>query len=78
MKTIKKTADYTIYQKKSARYAVKNADKKWVNGDDKLKILIAEKLLKVAAPKAKPAAEAEPEAPAAESTAEPAAEPAAE
>ncbi|MGS2723095.1 hypothetical protein ACVBEJ_05065 [Porticoccus sp. GXU_MW_L64] len=52
MKTIKKTADYTIYQKRNERYAVKGADKKWVNGEEKAKILLAEELIKlsVAAP----------------------------
>ncbi|MCB1668361.1 MAG: hypothetical protein R3E73_13540 [Porticoccaceae bacterium] len=57
MKVIKKTDDYTVYQKRSGRYAVKGTDKKWVNAEDKVKILLAEGLIKVAAP-----AEPEPEA----------------
>lgn len=60
MKTVKKTDNYTIYQKRSNRYAIKDADKKWVNGDDKLKILLAEKLVKAAAPKPKEAPAEEP------------------
>lgn len=68
MKTVKKTADYTIYQKRSNRYAVKNAEKQWVNGDDKLAILLKEKLVTAPAPKPKeePAAEAPAEEAAAE------------
>lgn len=53
MKTVKKTADYTIYQKRSNRYAIKDAEKNWVNGDEKLKILLAEKLVTAPAPKPK-------------------------
>lgn len=51
MKVVKKTAEYTIYQKRNERYSVKGADKKWVNGDDKVKILLAEELIKVTEPK---------------------------
>lgn len=60
MQQVKKTADYTIYQKKSGRYAVKGKDKQLVHGDDKARILLAEALIEP--PKAKapaPAAEAE-------------------
>ena len=38
MKVVKRTAEFTIYQKRSERYAVQSADKKWVNGDDKARI----------------------------------------
>ena len=58
METIKKTENYTIYKKKSGRFAVKNSSNDWINGDEKVKILVGEKLLKVALPK-KP--EPEPE-----------------
>ena len=64
MKLVKKSAEYTVYQKRSSRYGVKGADNKWLNGDDKVKILLAECLIKVTEPKA-----AEPEE-AAEETAE--------
>ena len=61
MKVVKRTADYTVYQKRSERYAVKGADKAWINGDDKVKILLDEGLIKVVLPAP---AEPEPEAPA--------------
>lgn len=64
MKVVKSTAEYTIYQKRNQRYGVKNADKKWVNGEEKVKILLAESLVKAPQPKAEP----EPE-PAAEEAA---------
>ncbi|MDA8682169.1 hypothetical protein N9M08_06515, partial [Porticoccaceae bacterium] len=51
MKVVKKTKEYVIYQKGSGRYAVKNADKQWVNADEKVAILTAEGLTKAAANK---------------------------
>jgi len=51
MKVVKRTAEFTIYQKRSERYAVQSAAKKWINGDDKLRILIDAGLVKEAAPK---------------------------
>lgn len=61
MKLVKKTAEYSIYQRGDSRYAVQDAKKKAVNGEEKVSILLAEGLLKVAAPAkpAEPAAEAE-------------------
>ena len=41
MKVVKKTDEYTIYQRGDNRYAVKGADKKPINGDDKARILVA-------------------------------------
>ena len=58
MKLIKKTAEYSIYQRGDERYAVKDAAKQPVNGDEKVRILLAEGLITVA----EPAAEPEPEA----------------
>ena len=73
MKVVKSTAEYTIYQKRNQRYGVKGSNSKWLNGDDKVKILLAEKLIKAPATKAPepvaeeaPADEAADEAPAAE------------
>jgi hypothetical protein len=65
MDVVKKTPDYTIYQKRSNRYAVKDANNRWVHGDDKVKILLAEKLVKAPEPKPKeePAETAGEEAP---------------
>lgn len=78
MDTVKKTAEYEIVKKRSGRYGVRNADKKWLNGDEKVKILLAEKLIKAAPPKQpepEPAEEAPPEASEAEPAEEPPAEP---
>ena len=86
MKLVKKTAEYTIYQRSDNRYAVKDANKNAVNGDEKVRILVAEELVKVALPAEAPAEEEVPaeEAPAEEAAEEapaeeaPAEEPAAE
>ena len=52
MKVIKKTKEYVVYQKASGRYAVKDANKNWVNADEKVKILLAEGLIKAVMPAA--------------------------
>ena len=81
MELIKKTDNYTIYKKKSGRYAVKNKEKKYLSDKEKVEILLEEKLIKLS-PRKKPeepaaeAAPAEEAAPAAEAA--PAEEPAAE
>ena len=64
MKVIAKTDEYTVYQKRNARYAVRKSDRSWVNGEDKTAILLEHKLIKAAPQKApepaeEPAAEAE-------------------
>ncbi|MEE4278052.1 MAG: hypothetical protein V2I82_06240 [Halieaceae bacterium] len=64
MKLIKKTAEYSIFQRGDERYAVKGADKQPINGEDKVKILLDEGLIKLAEPSAP--AEPEPEEAAAE------------
>lgn len=71
MKLVKKTAEYSIFKRADDRYAVKDADKNPVNGEEKVKILLAEELIKVTAPAA-PAEEepAEEEAAAEEAAAE--------
>ncbi len=51
MQQIKKTADYTLFKKTSGRYAVKGKDKKWINGEEKEKILVAEQLVTLPNPK---------------------------
>ena len=74
MKIVKKTADYTIYQRGDERYAVQDASKTAINGDDKVRILVEEGLIKAALP-AEPVEEvAEEEAPAEEAPVEAAAE----
>ena len=65
MKTIKKTAEYTILKRTDGRYAVQGNNKKFINGEDKVKILTEEGLLTVPAPKP-----AEPDAAAASATEE--------
>lgn len=72
MKEVQTAGEYTIYQKKSGRYAVKGADKKYVNGDDKAKILLDAGLVELS----QPAPEPEPEetAPAASEAAQDAGE----
>ena len=65
MKTIKKTAEYVIFQRKDGRYAVQNTKRKSINGDEKTEILNKEGLITL--PKSKPA-----EAPAAEASEAPA------
>ena len=59
MEVVKKTNEYTIYQKRSKRYAVKDANKRWVKSDEKVKILLGEKLIKAPEPKPKEEAPAE-------------------
>jgi uncharacterized membrane protein len=67
MKLVKKTESNKIYQRRDERFAVETLSGKAVNGEEKAKILLAEGLIKVTAPKpAEPEAAAE-EAPAEES-----------
>lgn len=58
MKLVKKTAEYSVYQRGDNRYAVQGADKKSINGDEKARILVAEELIKVTLPAAPVAEEA--------------------
>lgn len=76
MEVVKQTDEYTVIKKRSGRFGVKNSSGKWINGEDKVKILIAEGLIKAAMPAEKPAEEAaSEEAPVVEEAAEqPAAE----
>lgn len=74
MKLVKKTPEYSIFQRGDERYAVQDAKRKPVNGDEKVSILAAEGLVKVPAPKPAPVEEAPAEEPAAEAAEEVAAE----
>jgi hypothetical protein len=69
MKLIKKTPEYSIFQRGDERYAVKDAKRKPVNGDEKVSILTAEGLVKAPAPKPAPVVEAPVEELAAEEAA---------
>jgi hypothetical protein len=68
VKVIARTDEYTIYQKRNERYAVQDARKAWVNGNEKVAILLEHKLIEAPAPKAP-----EPEAAAEEAVTEEAA-----
>ena len=65
MKVIVKTDEYTIFQKRNGRHAVRDASRAWVNGDAKAAILLANSLIAAPAPKAP---ETEPEAEEAETS----------
>jgi hypothetical protein len=60
MKVVVKNDEYTIYQRRDGRYAVEGADKKPINGDEKVTILAANELIAVTLPAA-PEEEAAPE-----------------
>ena len=47
MKVVVKNDEYTIYQRRDGRYAVEGADKKPINGDEKVTILAANELIAV-------------------------------
>jgi len=68
MKIVKKTAEYTIYQRGDDRYAVQDSSKAAINGADKVRILVEEGLIKAAVP-AEPVEEVADEEPAAEEAA---------
>ena len=53
MKLIKKTDEYKIYMRGDDRYAVQDASGKPVNGEEKVRILVAEDLIKVTLPSPK-------------------------
>ena len=70
METVKTTKEFKIVKKKSGRYGVKSTKGKWINGEEKVKILSAEGLIKVSIPKKieEPAPEAAAEEAPAEET----------
>lgn len=63
MELVKKVGETTIYKKKSGRFGVQNKKNKWINGDEKAKILLDAGLIKVSI-KTEAPAEAVEEAPA--------------
>jgi hypothetical protein len=67
VKVIAKTDEYTIYQKRNERYAVRDARRAWINGDAKVAILREHKLIEIPAPKAPAPEPAEDAAAAADS-----------
>ena len=71
MKVVVTNDEYTIYRRRDGRHAVEDADKRPINGDEKITILLANELISVAppaepkekaAPKEEEAAETEAEA----------------
>jgi len=74
MNLIKKTSEYKIFKRGDERFAVQDAAGKPVNGEEKVKILLAEELIKVTLPGAPveeaPAGEQPTEATEAEEAAE--------
>lgn len=50
METVKVTDEYTVLKKRSGRYGVKGTNNKWINGEEKVNILLKEGLIKVTAP----------------------------
>jgi hypothetical protein len=69
MELVKKVGETTIYKKKSGRFGVQNNKNKWINGDEKAKILSEAGLIKVSV-KAKVEAVAEAPAEVAEESTE--------
>ena len=67
MEIVKRTSEYTIIKKRNGRYGIQTKGRKWINGDEKVKILLEAGLIK--APEPKPA-EPEPAAEEAEAPAE--------
>ena len=62
MKLIKKTAEYKIFMRGDDRYAIQDANGKPVNGEEKVRILVEEDLIKVTLPSPlEEAPESEPE-----------------
>ena len=53
MKLIKKVADYKIFMRGDDRYAIQDANGKPVNGEEKVRILVQEDLIRVTLPSAK-------------------------
>lgn len=51
MELVKKTDDFSIFKKKNNRFGVKNKSGKWINGDEKAKILLGASLIKISEPK---------------------------
>ena len=74
MKLIKKSADYKIFVRGDDRYAVQDSNGRSVNGEEKVRILVEEELIKVAVPSAPAAVADEVEAVTEEAAEEPAAE----
>lgn len=60
MKVVKKLENMKIFKKENGRFAVKNAQGKFVNGEEKAQILLKEGLIKLSEPKKEEAPVEEP------------------
>jgi hypothetical protein len=60
MNLVKKTAEYSVLVRRDGRHAVQSKNGKMINGDEKVAILVAEKLVKAPEPKPEPVEEAAP------------------
>ena len=74
MEVVKQTKDFTVVKKRNGRFGVKNAKGQWINKEEKVKVLLGEGLIKVAAPKKEEPVAEEAPAETAEETTEEAAE----
>lgn len=70
MKLVKQLDQYKIFQRSDERYAVTTLKGKPVNGEEKVKVLLAEELIKVTAAAPKPVEEEAPAEDAAEASEE--------
>ena len=68
MEVVKSTKEYTIFKKRNGRYGVKKPNGSWINGEEKVKILLDQGLIKVAEPKAPEADESNEKGEASEET----------
>lgn len=55
MEKVKTVGEYTIYKKRSGRHSILNAQEQWIRGEEKVKILLEAKLIKLSKAKAKTA-----------------------
>jgi hypothetical protein len=60
MEIVKETEEYQIVKKRSGRYGIRKSDRSWITGEDKVKILLAEGLIKLSEPTKEPEAEEAP------------------
>jgi hypothetical protein len=60
MEIVKETEEYQIVKKRSGRYGIRKTDRSWITGDEKVKILVAEGLIKLTEPTKEPEPEEAP------------------
>jgi len=58
MELVKKSGEFSIFKKKNSRFCIQDKNKKFINGDKKQEVLLAEGLITIAKAKAKPGEEA--------------------